>query len=199
MHKAIFLDRDGVINRKAKTDDEYVICWEKMKILSGVPEAITLLNRSGFQVIVVTNQRAVAKGLISIADLEAMHRRMCEYLARKGASVDAVYYCPHELQPQCECRKPSPGMLFEAARTHNIDLTASWMIGDSEKDVQAGVRAGCRTARVVRENRLIESNADIVAKSLLSAIQKILDVRSQHSTNEHRRDGSTVMRSLNRS
>lgn len=199
MHKAIFLDRDGVINRKAKTEDEYVTCWEKMKILSGVPEAITLLNRSGFHVVVVTNQRAVAKGLISIVELEAMHRRMCEYLASRGASVDAVYYCPHELQPPCECRKPSPGMLFEAARAHNIDLTASWMIGDSEKDVQAGVRAGCRTARVVRENHSIESNADIVADSLLSAIQKILDVCSRHSTNEHHRSGSIVMRSLERS
>jgi D-glycero-D-manno-heptose 1,7-bisphosphate phosphatase len=195
MHRAIFLDRDGVINRKAKTEDEYVTCWEKMQILSGVPEAITLLNRSGFQVVVVTNQRAVAKGLISIADLESIHQRMCEYLASRGASVDAVYYCPHELHPPCECRKPAPGMLFEAARTHNIDLTASWMIGDSEKDVQAGVRAGCRTARVVRENHSIESKADIVANSLLGAIQKILTVRSQQSTNKHRR----VMRSHERS
>jgi D-glycero-D-manno-heptose 1,7-bisphosphate phosphatase len=198
MHKAIFLDRDGVINRKAKTDNEYVTCWKEMIILSGVPEAIALLNRSGFHVVVVTNQRAVAKGLISIADLESIHHRMCEYLASRGASVDAVYYCPHELQPPCECRKPAPGMLFEAARTHNINLAASWMIGDSERDVQAGVSAGCRTARVVATNRPIESKADIVANSLLGAIHKILDVRSQHSTNKHRRSGSSFMRSLKR-
>jgi D-glycero-D-manno-heptose 1,7-bisphosphate phosphatase len=183
VHKAIFLDRDGVINRKAKSEDDYVTCWEEMEILPGVPEAVTQLNRAGFRVIVVTNQRAVAKGLITDQNLESIHRQMCQYFSSRGANVDAIYYCPHELEPPCGCRKPEPGMLFEAARVHNIDLAGSWMIGDSEKDVQAGVRAGCRTARVVPENQLVESAADVIASSLLGAIRKILNVRSRQSTN----------------
>jgi len=174
MHRAVFLDRDGVINRKAKTEGDYVTCWKDMDILPGVPESITQLNRAGFQVIVVTNQRAVAKGLITVRDLESLHHHMCAYLSSRGAHIDAVYYCPHELQPPCRCRKPQPGLLFEAARTRDLDLKASWMVGDSEKDVQAGRRAGCRTARVGPDFRSIASDADFVADSLLSATRNIL-------------------------
>jgi D-glycero-D-manno-heptose 1,7-bisphosphate phosphatase len=175
VNRAIFLDRDGVINQKAPTEEEYVTCWEEMAILPRVPEAISLLNHTGFQVIVVTNQRAVAKGVLSIAGLESIHYRMCEYLAARGANIDAIYYCPHELHPPCGCRKPAPGMLFEAAREYNIDLTASWMIGDSEKDVEAGISAGCRTVRIVAGNAFIESKADLVMESLLTSTHKILE------------------------
>lgn len=174
MHKAVFLDRDGVINRKAKTEGDYVTCWQEMDILPGVSESIAQLNQAGFKVIVVTNQRAVAKGLITVQDLESLHHHMCAYLSSRGAHIDAVYYCPHGLQPPCACRKPQPGMLLEAARTRDIDLEASWMVGDSEKDVQAGRRAGCRTARVGPDFRSIASDADLVADSLLSATRNIL-------------------------
>ena len=112
-----------------------------------------MLNRAGFRVIVVSNQRCVAKGLITAADLESMHQRMCEALGNAGAIIDAVYYCPHEKQPACRCRKPPPGMLLDAAREHDIDLPASWMIGDSEIDVEAGRNAGCKTARLVSDKR----------------------------------------------
>ena len=146
MNKAAFLDRDGVINRKAPTEDEYITRWEEMHIIPGVVEAIALLNRAGFRVIVVSNQRCVAKGLVTTGQLDAMHQQMCRELGAVGAKIDGVYYCPHEEQPPCSCRKPEPGMLFTAADEHEVDLTSSWMIGDSEKDVEAGRSAGCRTA-----------------------------------------------------
>src|SRR5215472_14026843 len=122
MNRAVFLDRDGVINRKAPSEDEYVTRWEEMEILPGVPQAIALLTRARFRIIVVSNQRSVAKGLITISQLEWIHRQMCDYLARAGAFIDDIYYCPHDLQPPCSCRKPEPGLLFQAAHTNNIDL-----------------------------------------------------------------------------
>lgn len=178
MDKAVFLDRDGVINRKAPTEKDYVTRWEEMEILPGVANAIVRLNRAGFLVIVVTNQRAVAKGLITTAQLESIHHRMCQHLAREGARIVAVYYCPHELEPPCACRKPQTGMLLQAARTHNIDLASSWMVGDSAMDVEAGKRAGCRTVRVVSVAKSTDGNADVVAPSLIAAIPKILAFHS---------------------
>jgi D-glycero-D-manno-heptose 1,7-bisphosphate phosphatase len=176
MNKAAFLDRDGVINRKAETEDEYITRWEEMHILPGVVEAIALLNRSGFRVIVVTNQRCVAKGFLTSNELESVHRRMCQELAAMGAVIDEVYYCPHEEQPPCGCRKPEPGMLLEAANEYEVDLTSSWMIGDSEKDVEAGKSAGCRTARILRSHACSSGKPDVLATSLLEAVQQILQL-----------------------
>jgi D-glycero-D-manno-heptose 1,7-bisphosphate phosphatase len=99
---------------------------------------------------------------------------MCEELAAAGAIIDAVYYCPHEKQPPCGCRKPAPGMLLSAASEHHVDLTASWMIGDSEDDVQAGKHAGCKTVRLVSSHQSAGSSADVAAPSLLDAVYKIL-------------------------
>lgn len=172
MNRAVFLDRDGVINRKAATEDEYITRWEEIEILPGVAEAIASLNRAGFQVIVITNQRAVAKGLMTTATLEGIHQRLMDYLALSGARIDGFYYCPHELEPPCSCRKPQPGMLFEAARAHNIDLTLSWMVGDSEKDVEAGKRAACRTVHIVQDG--LNHGPEVTADSLLAAASKIL-------------------------
>jgi len=174
MSKAAFLDRDGVINRKPP-DGEYVTRWDDMHLLAGVAKAITLLNRAGFLVIVVSNQRCIAKGLLTSCALNSMHQRMCGQLTASGATVDDVYHCPHGEQQSCSCRKPQPGMLLDAARKYDIDLKMSWMIGDSEADVQAGRNAGCKTARLVstRENAI--HDADIVAPSLLDAVHQILE------------------------
>lgn len=173
MTKAVFLDRDGVINRKAQ-EGQYITRWEEVQFLPGVVEAIALLNRAGFLAIVVSNQRCVAKGLMTAAALDSMHRQMCDALACAGAIIDGVYYCPHEKQPPCGCRKPAPGMLLTAARTHQIDLTASWMIGDSEDDMEAGRNAGCKTARVLSSQEAANGKADIVVLSLLEAVHLIL-------------------------
>jgi D-glycero-D-manno-heptose 1,7-bisphosphate phosphatase len=174
MNKAAFLDRDGVINRKAPTEGDYITRWEEMQILPGVVEAIALLNRAGFRVIVVSNQRCVAKGLVKAGELDSMHQRMCGELAAMGAKIDRVYYCPHEEQPPCSCRKPEPGMLFAAADEYQVDLRSSWMIGDSEKDVEAGRSAGCSTARILRADINPDGNADVLARSLLEAVHQIL-------------------------
>ena len=173
MSRAAFLDRDGVINRKPPEGD-YVTRWEEFQFLPGVVEAIVLLKEAGFRIIVVTNQRCVAKGLLTAADLDSIHQQMCDTLAMNGATIDRVYYCPHGMQPPCRCRKPQPGMLLSAAVAHGIDLAASWMIGDSDIDVEAGKNAGCKTARVSRTHEASTTGADVIAPSLGEAVRKIL-------------------------
>lgn len=182
MTKAVFLDRDGVINQKAP-EGRYVTRWEDFHLLPGAAEGIAQLNRAGFCVIVVTNQRCVAKGLLTEEELEILHLRMTNQLAQCGATIDDIYYCPHELEPPCRCRKPKPGMLLEAARSRNLDLAASWMIGDSDCDIQAGKNAGCRTALLLDEKfsamepegeTATSVEPDVVASSLFKAIPQIL-------------------------
>ncbi len=181
--RAVFLDRDGVINQKPP-EGEYVTRWEDFHVVPGVAEGVALLNRTGYSVIVVTNQRCIAKGLMTVAELENMHERMIELLARAGAIVDGVFYCPHELEPVCECRKPAPGMLLNAARLHGIDLSGSWMIGDSDIDIQAGRNAGCNTVRLILDKEAptkllhvsaAENHAELTAESLLEAIRRIFE------------------------
>jgi D-glycero-D-manno-heptose 1,7-bisphosphate phosphatase len=178
--KAVFLDRDGVINQKPPEGD-YVTRWEDLHILPGVTEGIAQMKRAGFDVVVVTNQRCVAKGLLTVADLEKLHQQMSEFLARAGAAIDAIYYCPHEAEPVCRCRKPAPGMLLDAARERGIELWASWMIGDSGIDMEAGRNAGCKTARLLTESvdegrcdSAALSSIDVIAPSLLDAVAQIL-------------------------
>lgn len=174
--RAAFLDRDGVINEKPR-EGEYVTSWANFHFLPGIGEAIALLNRADFSVIVVTNQRCTAKGLMTVAELEQIHQRMTESLACAGAVVDGIYFCPHELDASCLCRKPAPGMLLEASRTRGIDLRRSWMIGDSDIDIEAGKNAGCRTARIsltTTSNNASADAADIVAPSVLDAVREIL-------------------------
>lgn len=171
--KAAFLDRDGVINRKPPGNG-YVTRWEDLRFMPRVAESIAMLNHAGYRVIVVSNQRCVARGLVTSQTLDSIHRQMCDWLASAGARIDAVYYCPHETQPPCCCRKPAPGMLFTAAREHEIDLAASWMIGDSEIDIEAGRSAGCRTVRLLSSTEPSKGNADVIASSLLEAVRSIL-------------------------
>jgi D-glycero-D-manno-heptose 1,7-bisphosphate phosphatase len=174
MDKAAFLDRDGVINERA-AEGEYITRWEDMRLLPGTAEAIASLNRAGFRVTVVTNQRCVAKGLLSASELELMHDRLRKRLAAAGAIVDDIYYCPHDKGAACHCRKPSPGMLVTAAHAHQIDLAASWMIGYSEIDMEAGKSAGCKTARILSRAETERTIADVLAPSLPDAVRQILD------------------------
>jgi D-glycero-D-manno-heptose 1,7-bisphosphate phosphatase len=177
MKKAAFLDRDGVINRKA-ADGQYVTRWEEMEFLPGAQEAVRLLNLAGFFVVVVSNQRCIAKGLITSVELDLLHARLRSEFALAGARFDAIFYCPHENEPPCGCRKPQPGLLLEASRRHDIDMATSWMIGDSWRDVEAGGRAGCRTVRVTDGDKSAVDDADLVASSLLDAVHKILEVEA---------------------
>jgi D-glycero-D-manno-heptose 1,7-bisphosphate phosphatase len=180
MKRAVFLDRDGVINRKV-SEEEYVTRWEDFHFLPEVADGIALLNKAGWSVIVVSNQRCVAKGLLTIEELEAIHRRMREELAAAGAKLDGIYYCPHEKEPACDCRKPAPGMLFRAAKEHQIDLPSSWVIGDSESDIEAGKRAGCKTARLAEDPESASGSADMFARSLPEASRWILRDSGQNA------------------
>jgi D-glycero-D-manno-heptose 1,7-bisphosphate phosphatase len=134
MEKVVFLDRDGVINRKI--EDGYVTEWGEFEFLPGAKEAIEILKRKGFLIIVTTNQRGIAKGLMTEEDLRKIHKRMERELGEEN--IDAIYFCPHESDERCGCRKPQPGMFREAARKFPIDFQKSYIVGDSESDMEAG-------------------------------------------------------------
>ena len=140
MRKAVFLDRDGLINIKAPEHD-YIKNWCEFCFLPGVAQAIKLLNDSGYLVVIVTNQRGVARGAMTLEDVESIHAKMCSYLRSCGAKIDAIYVCPHEAGT-CNCRKPQTGMLVKAENDFGIDKEKSWMIGDSDSDIECAKRFG---------------------------------------------------------
>lgn len=154
--KAIFLDRDGTINKYAG----FLTKPEQFELLPGVAEAIKMINKSGYLAIVVTNQPVIARGDCTWEELQQIHDKMETELGKEGAFLDAIYICPHhkdkgfegerlEYKYDCDCRKPKPGLLLQAAKDFNIDLSQSIMIGDSENDIRSGVNAGCITAFLI--------------------------------------------------
>ncbi|HEX5483530.1 MAG TPA: HAD family hydrolase [Terriglobia bacterium] len=175
LRRAVFLDRDGVINRKAP-EGQYITGWRHFELLPGVAQAVRQFNEAGFLVIVVTNQQCVAKGLLTETQLKSIHRRMVADLKRQGSVIDAVYYCPHGAEAHCACRKPEPGMILEAARDYKINLAASWMVGDCFKDVQAGLAAGCKTAWITESGfgRSEGARPDLMVRSLAEAAPRLL-------------------------
>ena len=175
--KAVFLDRDGTINKYVG----FLRNIDEFELLPGVAEAIKKINESGYLAIVVTNQPVIARGEVTIPELQLIHNKMETLLGAEGAYLDAIYYCPHhphkgyegevtELKIDCECRKPKPGMLIKAAEDFNIGLENSWMIGDGENDVRAGKAAGCRTALIGTE----DYGQDMTASSLIHAVKQIV-------------------------
>jgi D-glycero-D-manno-heptose 1,7-bisphosphate phosphatase len=141
--ETVFLDRDGVINRKVP-DGDYVKCWEEFAFLPGVKDALRLIKRGGYRVIVVTNQRGIARCMMTEHDLHQIHARMLTELAQAGVRIDALYYCPHEAG-QCLCRKPQTGLFWRAKGDFpDIDFGSSFLIGDSLSDMEAGAQLGCR-------------------------------------------------------
>jgi len=130
--KAIFLDRDGVINRLKM--GSYVTTWELFEFLEGVKEAIARLNKAGYLVIIITNQSAINRGLMTPDDLKVIHERMLGELESAGARVHAVYHCPHSPEEKCKCRKPETGMFNMVDRDFGINYQTSWFIGDFESD-----------------------------------------------------------------
>lgn len=175
--KAIFLDRDGTINKYVG----YLRTPEQFGLLDGVGEAIRKINLSGYLAIVVTNQPVIARGEVTVEGLQEIHNKMETMLGKEGAYLDGVYYCPHhpdkgfageveELKIVCECRKPKAGLLLQAAQDFNIDLSQSWMIGDSENDVLAGKNAGCKTALIGES----DYGQNLRVTSLLNFVNEIL-------------------------
>ena len=161
--KVIFLDRDGVLNQKPPRG-EYVRLWQEFKFLPGAMEALSLLTSHGYEIYIVTNQSGIGRGMMSEEDLGEIHERLIKAIAERGAKLNGIYHCPHAWDAGCECRKPRPGMFFQASREHAIDLTKAWYAGDDERDLEAGNAAGCRTVLVTPHKNLL----DIVQNEVLA-------------------------------
>ena len=179
----VFLDRDGILNKKMP-EGQYVTRWEEFHVLPGVPEALRRLNEAGMRVIVVSNQRGIALGLYTAADVEAIHADFQRQLNGAGARIDAFFICPHD-KGQCNCRKPLPG-LFEQAVATFPDITAatSVIIGDSLSDIEFGHRLGMATVFIEGDPQRRRSGAEEAAKmadlrfaSLPAAVDALLAAR----------------------
>lgn len=138
--KLIILDRDGVINRDS---DAFIKTPDEWRPLPGSLEAIAKLNHLGYRVVVCSNQSGIGRGLLDMAALNAINDKMYKALAQMGGRIDALFYCPHPAEANCECRKPKPGMFHDIARRFNVDLTGVPAVGDSLRDLQASAEVGC--------------------------------------------------------
>jgi D-glycero-D-manno-heptose 1,7-bisphosphate phosphatase len=172
----VFLDRDGVINRKAP-ESEYVTSWDRTDLLPGVEQAIALLNRSSRRVIVVTNQRGIALGLLSEPELNFIHQKLQLHLAACGAHIDAIYFCPHD-HDECSCRKPGTGMFKMAFRDFpGAAPDNSVMIGDSASDILAGAALGMKTLLITEHPNSLEAlkvQPSASGRSLLEVVESYL-------------------------
>lgn len=177
--KAVFLDRDGTINKYIG----FLRDIDDFELIDGVASAIKAINASGYLAIVVTNQPVIARGEVSFEELQEIHNKMETLLGEQGAYVDAIYYCPHhphkgyegerpELKIECDCRKPKPGMLLQAAKDFNIDLEHSWMIGDGENDIAAGKNAGCHTALIATDEH--DYGQEVSVTSLYEFVERYI-------------------------
>ena len=171
--RAVFLDRDGTIG----PDAYYCSRPEDFNIFPGAAEAVKLINRAGLKAIVITNQSGIARGYFSEDTLAEIHGKMLNELEEQGARIDGIYYCPHHPDDGCQCRKPGTGLLQRAAEEHGIDFDGSFMVGDTQMDIDAGRAAGCRTVLVTTgplEGNDVTEPADSTADSLLEAARWIV-------------------------
>jgi histidinol-phosphate phosphatase family protein len=149
------------LNRRASADD-YVKSAAEFHWLAGAREGVRRLNDEGWLVLVVTNQRGVARGLMTAADVEAIHARAQSELSEVGARIDAFYVCPHRDEDRCACRKPQPGLILRAAQEWNVDLAASFLIGDDERDIEAARRAAVRAVKMPSDGDLREAISELL-------------------------------------
>ena len=186
-NRAIFIDRDGTFN----VVGDYIHKIEDFKLIPGSDEAVRLAHGAGFLVIMVTNQAGVGRGYYTEEDVKAFHRHIQGFLGEKGERIDAFYYCPYhptkgvgEYLKDADCRKPKPGMLLEGAKDLDIDLSKSYMVGDTLGDIQAGNAAGCETIMVLtgygkkEEGGLTDLDTQPIAicENLLEAVRTILEI-----------------------
>ena len=180
LKRVVFLDRDGVINRDSPN---YIKSWAEFEFLPGSLEAIARLTRHGATSIVITNQSAVNRGMISRNRLEGMHQRMKSAIRAAGGLITDIFYCPHTPLEGCDCRKPKPGLIKKACRAYPIDLSTAVMVGDSKRDIECGRRAGCgRTLLVTggkeansrQESARNDQAADFEVESLGQGVEWIL-------------------------
>lgn len=170
-HKVAFLDRDGVIN-VAPAAGSYVLNWRQFRFADGTLDMLKALVRKDYRLVVVTNQQGVGKGLMDLEALAAIHRNLSFASASRGAPIDGLFSCPHLAEWNCACRKPKPGLIHEALRRlpYAVDLARSWMIGDSERDIQAAAAAGLRSLLIGSAAELAIA-PDAVAANVREAAQ----------------------------
>lgn len=196
LRPALFVDRDGTLIEET----DYLVDASQIRLFPGSADALRVAREAGFLVVIITNQSAVARGLLSLSQLEAIHHCLTDLLEKERAPIDAVYACPHHPEHSakpadrdCPCRKPKPGLLFAAAQELSIDLTKSFLVGDKISDIEAGHRAGCKSVLVLTGygsselSQLRESQSqseqetkpdlgrpDFVAKNLSAAVDWVL-------------------------
>ncbi len=182
-HAAVFMDRDGTINEEVN----YLSRMEQLKLYPQTAGAIRRINAAGMKAVVVTNQSGIARGYFTEEFVRSVHDRINELLAAEGARIDGFYVCPHHpvhgigiYKKDCDCRKPKPGLLLQAAREMDIDLARSYMVGDMLKDVEAGKKAGARGILVCTgygSNIVRTDMPAFIAADILAAVQWILEDR----------------------
>ena len=139
--KAIFLDRDGVINQERA---DYVKSWTEFHFIPDALDAIPLMSQIGWPIIIMSNQSAIGRGIVNRGDITEIHNQMVDAIKATGGHIDGIYICPHHPNDQCSCRKPKPGLLLKAAKDMRIHLQESFFIGDSTSDLHAALAAGCK-------------------------------------------------------
>lgn len=171
--RAVFIDRDGTMAK----DVHYCSHLEDFELFLNTARAIRLLNQRGFKVVVITNQSGIARGCFTEETLAKIHEKMKRELAKGGAFVDAIYYCPHHPDDNCDCRKPKPKLVLQAAVEHDIDLESSFVVGDLQMDIELGKAVACKTILVGGSSSVRDSEVtapDAIVSDLLEAAQIIL-------------------------
>lgn len=180
LRKVVFLDRDGVINRDSP---DYIKSWSEFEFLPGSLEAIKLLTLNGFTTIVITNQSVINRKMVSGNVLDDIHTRMKQAVTSNGGQIKDIFFCPHVPEDRCQCRKPSPGLIFRAKQKYRIDIATSVMVGDSAKDIECARNAGCGYAVLVKTGngseaeKILKEKAitpDLIARDLLEAVGWII-------------------------
>ena len=161
--KVVFLDRDGVINRDSPA---YIKSWREFEFLPGSLEALKRLSIAGFTNIIISNQSAVNRGLMALETLVDIHRRLTRAVTKSGGHLTDIFFCPHRPDEGCSCRKPSPGLILKACRTHAIEVRKTFMVGDSTKDVACARNAGCAAAVLVKTGNGVAAMEDLTRKGI---------------------------------
>ena len=177
MYPAVFLDRDGVL---IENREDYVREWSQVFVYLKTYLSLLRIQAAGYKIVVVTNQSAVGRGLLSIQTAEAINDKLIETIRENGSHVDRVYMCPHQPDEGCDCRKPKPGMILRAVRELDLDLSRSWMIGDAWSDLLAGQSAGARGLIMVKTGRGFDQSRtskpeSLQGYSLVDDLEKAVD------------------------
>lgn len=188
MHPAIFLDRDGVL---IENRADYVRDWSHVAVFSRAVDALSNSSIEKYKIVIVTNQSAVGRNLMSLDAAEEINQQLADIITKNGGRVDGIYMCPHKPEDRCDCRKPQPGLLLQAAQELSLDLSASWMIGDAWSDLLAGQAAGVRGTILLRTGRgaeqLSQSHPEIpkdhlVFDDLSKALDAIIELDKDQQT-----------------